>query len=311
MLPLGKPSPLLDAASAVAPEHGARHRFAVNISPEWTTQHSVLGGFLNVMILSAAQKFIAQEFGGARYPDPIHVFVQFLKTVVPGLVSLRCTCLRVSSRQCVVRVELTQTRSQAPARGSASTVAPEQPAAVAIVTYADMAKEQGLTQDPSSIGPSQFPDRVRDCEVIDDPVVDATPVTSKLNWRAPRASNGLWGHRLGGHQREVWVSFQDGSAISDILHLALLSDMPLQPPATHQPKFYDQYGLSTLCLSVEFKKRPDPSTQWVLVKSNSNSVCNGRYDVQVQIVAENGDLLALSHHVLHIFGLRVREKAKI
>ena len=176
-----------------------------------------------MMILSAAQKFIAQEFGGARYPDPIHVFVQFLKTVVPGLVSLRCTCLRVSSRQCIVRVELMQTRSQPPARDSASTA--EQPAAVAIVTYTDMAKEQGPTQGSSSIGPSQFPDRVRDCEVIDDPVVDATPVTSKLNWRAPRASNGLWGHRLGGHQREVWVSFRDGSAISHILHLALLSDM--------------------------------------------------------------------------------------
>lgn len=62
---------------------------------------------------------------------------------------------------------------------------------------------------------------------------------------------------------------------------------------------------------MEFKKRPHPSTQWVLVKSNSNLIRNGRYDVQVQILAENGDLLALSNHVLHVFGLRGREKARI
>ncbi|PLB45243.1 hypothetical protein P170DRAFT_366065 [Aspergillus steynii IBT 23096] len=311
MSSLATSSPLLDAASSITQENGARHRFVVDISPEWTTQHSVLGGFLNVMALSATRKFLAQEFGDAQYPDPIHAFVQFLKMVPPGLVSLCCTCLRVSSRQCVVRVELAQTKSLRPPRDPASTSTAE-PAAVAIVTYADLSKEHGLTQTAANPTiPSRFPDRVRDCAVIDDPIVDATPVTSKLNWVAPRASNGLWGHRLGGHQREVWISFRDGSAISDVLHLALLSDMPLQPPATHEPKFYERYALFTLCLSVEFKKRPHPSTQWVLVKSNSHTVRNGRYDVQVQILAENGDLLALSHHVLHVFGLRAREKAKM
>lgn len=168
-----------------------------------------------MMALSATRKFLAQEFGTTRYPDPIHAFVQFLKMVPPGPVSLRCTGLRVSSRQCVVRVELAQ------AQASASELA-----AVAIVTHADLSKEHGLTQTAAApVSASRFPNRVRDCEIIDDPVVDATPVTSKLNWVAPRAANGLWGHRLGGHQREVWISFRDGSAISDVLHLALLSDM--------------------------------------------------------------------------------------
>lgn len=181
------------------------------------------------MMLSAGQKFIAQEFGGPQYPDPIHAFVQFLQTVPPGPVSLRCTCLRVSSRQCVVRVELARMRPQPRARHSAST-SPSGPAAVAILTYANMSKERGLTQSAPPTAPGHLPDRARECEVIDDPVVDATPVTSKLNWVAPRAPNGLWGHRLGGHQREVWISFRDGSAISDVLHLALLSDMVIGPP---------------------------------------------------------------------------------
>jgi hypothetical protein len=40
-------------------------------------------------------------------------------------------------------------------------------------------------------------------------------------------------------------------------------------------------------------------------------VSNGRYDVNLQILAENGDILALSNHVLYISELRPRKGAKM
>ena len=79
---------------------------------------------------------------------------------------------------------------------------------------------------------------------------------------------------------------------------------PLQPPATHEQGFYTRHALSTLCLSVEFKKNPSPDTQWVMTRSHSNKVSNGRYDVNLQILDESGDLLALSNHVVYILPLR-------
>ncbi|GAB1191901.1 hypothetical protein APSETT444_001085 [Aspergillus pseudonomiae] len=254
-------------------------------------------------MLSAAQKLNALEFGEERFPDPIHVFVQFLHMVPPGQVVVTCKHLRVSSRQCVVRVEV--------ARPAASGK-PSSPATVGIVTCANISKEEGLTQHSKPAFAVPLPDRHTECVKIDDPVVDSTPVTSKLNWVSPKAANGLWGHRVGGHHREVWVSFRDGSNISDHLHLALLSDMPLQPAATHQAGFYFKYALSTLCMTVEFKKRPDPSTQWVMIRSNSHLVANGRYDVNIQILDEEGNILALSNHVVYVSELRARAKgAKI
>lgn len=78
---------------------------------------------------------------------------------------------------------------------------------------------------------------------------------------------------------------------------------PLQPPATHIADFYMHYALSTLCLSVEFKKRPEPETEWVLLRSNSHKVADGRYDVNIQVFNEDGEVLALSNHVLYISGL--------
>ncbi|BCR95750.1 thioesterase family protein [Aspergillus luchuensis] len=138
------------------------------------------------------------------------------------------------------------------------------------------------------------------------PFVSSTPVTAKMNWVAPRSPQGLWGHRLGGHNREVWLSFRDGSKLSDVLHLAYLSDLPLQPPATHIPDFYAKYAISTLCLSIEFKRRPDPSTDWIMVRSNSNKVSNGRYDAALQLLDERGNLLALSNHVVFTSDLKPR-----
>lgn len=275
----------------------------------------MLGGFLNALMLSATRKYLELEFGPGRYPDPIHVFVQFLNIVPPGQVIITCHILRTSSRQCVVRVELSRLVSAAEVQSTT----------VAIVTYGDLSKEKGLSQDAEAALSlsTPLPNRDTECVPIDDPVVDATPVTRKLHWIAPQGANGLWGHRLGGHQREVWLSPRDGSKWSSIFHLAMLADMvgqhhnqplhslpatndqqPLQPPATHEQGFYTRYALSTLCLSVEFKRNPHPDTQWVMTRSNSTKVFNGRYDVNLQILDESGELLALSHHVVYIVPLK-------
>lgn len=178
-------------------------------------------------MLSAAKKFIVTELGDGRFPDPVHAFVQFLSMVPPGPVSITCKFLRVSKRQCVVNVELVRS-------SAALWKKPELPATVGIFTYGDLSKERGLSQasDPALRIP--VPPRETECVTIDDPVVDSTPVTRKLHWLAPRSANGLWGHRLGGHNREVWISFRDGSKISDCLHLALLSDM-VSPHGIYHP----------------------------------------------------------------------------
>lgn len=163
-------------------------------------------------MLSATRKYLELEFGPGRYPDPVNVFVQFLSMVPPGAVVITCNRLRNSSRQCVLRVELSRP-------GSAEFTT------VSIVTFGDLSKEKGLSQDTRPAIPTPLPQRQTECVPIDDPVVDATPVTRKLHWIAPKGANGLWGHRLGGHHREVWLSPRDGSKLSSIYHLALLADL--------------------------------------------------------------------------------------
>ncbi|GAA83522.1 hypothetical protein AKAW_01637 [Aspergillus luchuensis IFO 4308] len=271
---------LLDVVSSLSSVPGTRNQYAVKITRDWCTQHSVLGGFSTAIMLAAGQRFLDQELGVGRYPDPVHAFVQFLHMVHPGPSIITCTLLRVSKKQAVLQVEL----ARAPKPGEDSDSYPT--TTLGIFTYGDISKEKGLTQETRPVITRPPPDRLTECVTIDDP--------------------GLWGHRLGGHNREVWLSFRDGSKLSDVLHLAYLSDLPLQPPATHIPDFYAKYAISTLCLSIEFKRRPDPSTDWIMVRSNSNKVSNGRYDAALQLLDERGNLLALSNHVVFTSDLKPR-----
>ncbi|GAT27225.1 hypothetical protein RIB2604_02109130 [Aspergillus luchuensis] len=240
-------------------------------------------------MLAAGQRFLDQELGVGRYPDPVHAFVQFLHMVHPGPSIITCTLLRVSKKQAVLQVEL----ARAPKPGEDSD---SYPTTTLAKKRASRKKRGRSSLDHPLIGSLN-------ALLSTTPFVSSTPVTAKMNWVAPRSPQGLWGHRLGGHNREVWLSFRDGSKLSDVLHLAYLSDLP---PATHIPDFYAKYAISTLCLSIEFKRRPDPSTDWIMVRSNSNKVSNGRYDAALQLLDERGNLLALSNHVVFTSDLKPR-----
>lgn len=209
-------------------QNGPRRCMLATATPSATdTQadlnRAVLGGFLISVILAATRKYIDAKFGEGRYPDPISVFVQFLRPIPAGKVFVVCQILRSSSRQCVIKVELSTTKPSSTESSDSPSAEGGRCSTVAIITQGDLSKENGVSQETKPIIAADLPNRETQCTQITDPIVEATPVTSKLRWIAPRSPDGLWGHRLGGHIREVWLSFKDGSKI-DTLALGLLSD---------------------------------------------------------------------------------------
>lgn len=52
----------------------------------------------------------------------------------------------------------------------------------------------------------------------------------------------------------------------------------------------------TLSLSLEIKKDPKDS-KWLFMKIRTHKILNGRFDQEVQVIDEEGDLVALSKHV--------------
>lgn len=66
----------------------------------------------------------------------------------------------------------------------------------------------------------------------------------------------------------------------------------------------------TACLSVEVKKDPREA-EWLFMRIRSHKIVNGRFDEEVQVVDEGGDLVALSKHVCLSVEQRRRDPRKM
>jgi hypothetical protein len=52
----------------------------------------------------------------------------------------------------------------------------------------------------------------------------------------------------------------------------------------------------TLCMSSEIKKDPK-GAKWLFMRITTHAIKNGRFDTDIYVVDEEGDLVALSKHV--------------
>jgi archaeosine-15-forming tRNA-guanine transglycosylase len=70
-------------------------------------------------------------------------------------------------------------------------------------------------------------------------------------------------------------------------------------PGNYFPDRHDNkvgVGYPTLCMSSEIKKDPK-GTKWLFMKITAHEIKNGRFDTDVYVVDEEGELVALSKHV--------------
>ena len=59
----------------------------------------------------------------------------------------------------------------------------------------------------------------------------------------------------------------------------------------------------TLVLNLDIKKAlPEEGVEWLFVRVQAKQIRNGRMDLEVTIMDEDGDIVALSHHVSLILG---------
>ena len=53
-----------------------------------------------------------------------------------------------------------------------------------------------------------------------------------------------------------------------------------------------------MLLNIDFKKElPEEGVEWLFVRVQAKQIKNGRMDLEIVILDEEGDIVALSHHV--------------
>ena len=72
---------------------------------------------------------------------------------------------------------------------------------------------------------------------------------------------------------------------------------------TGEKKPLARFWYPTVVLNVEIKKAlPEEGLEWLFVRSRSKMIKNGRLDIEVVILDQLGDLVALGHQVALVLG---------
>ena len=59
-----------------------------------------------------------------------------------------------------------------------------------------------------------------------------------------------------------------------------------------------RFWYPTVLLNMDFKKPlPEEGVEWLFVRADTKQIKNGRMDIDIVILDEEGDIVALSHHV--------------
>lgn len=75
----------------------------------------------------------------------------------------------------------------------------------------------------------------------------------------------------------------------------------MQPPLTDERDLGSQLQISTVSLTNEYKRPVPDSMEWVLIRTYTHVVRNGRYDVDAFVIdPATSEILALSRHIIYV-----------
>jgi acyl-CoA thioesterase len=132
--------------------------------------------------------------------------------------------------------------------------------------------------------------------------MNVIPINRKLRqYISAGGANLRWNDRLGPGVREAWIKMDDGSGF-DVRILGKLCDPFLSMPTTfpldqnEAQKNLMAFVYPTISMTTGIRRDPK-GAEWLFVRIQSQKVENGRYSVDITILDEEGELVAVSRNM--------------
>ncbi|KAK9782014.1 putative Thioesterase-like superfamily-domain-containing protein [Seiridium cardinale] len=277
------------------------HSYRANLRDEWSIGSVPHGGVVTSVLQSVARKHFLTTLQSQNQPDCITLHVDFVQRTSVGPAVVKVQDLKLGRQTSTVQLTLTQ--------GGRNEV-------MAVLTHANIALESGLSLPTAwALNPAPHPANLNALAkhgtdgtwvLWNSPRPDFRKALSNVNIYTPK------GARVDRGIMEQWVRFKNGERFTNTC-LGLLSDMFPQMAESYiddqealekaniSPKQLTMHWYPTLALNLDIKKLlPEAGAEWVFVRIQSKAIANGRKDLEVIIMDEKGELVALSHHVAMI-----------
>ncbi|KAH8799704.1 thioesterase-like superfamily-domain-containing protein [Xylogone sp. PMI_703] len=294
-------------AIKVTPLQGTENsQFEATVPWDWCGGTHAHGGYINSLLMSTARTYFLSKYASQPQPDPINIHVQYILPVEIGKVRLLVDELSIKKRYSVVQISL---QKQHPKSLKFQTHV------LVIVTQGNLATEQGQTISiPPMISKSEIPDRRTACEefILPTWLKKLLPVANNFRTFKRTGGKSRFLSRKGLNVKDFWTRWADETQKFDLISLGIVCDNFFSAPTNFYDDLEDlkQYVYPTTCISIEVKKDPG-NAAWLFVEVVSNQIKNGRFDQEVHVFDEEGDLVALSKHVSTAIDLKWRNPKNV
>ncbi|KAI9762178.1 MAG: hypothetical protein M1840_001449 [Geoglossum simile] len=297
-------------AEATAVRQIDSHTYSAFFQDDWSVGNVPHGGLVTSAFLQATSKHFATTLRAQGQPHTIIAHLDFFRRTQTGPAKLVVKDLKLGRQTSVIHITLIQN---------------DQEEVTGTLTNSNINAESGLSLDTEySLHPPPVPVDLSKLRGDTDPNWELLDTIARPGFRKVFTKATTWLPRQGQHHHSLadeWIAFSNGERftneslgfVCDIWPLPIEAYRPQnahrtkggKPSKTPLDSNGTPYWYPTLALNLDIKKTlPAEGVEFLFVRVRTKKVLNGRFDLEVVITDEEGDVVALSHQVSLILGMQ-------
>jgi hypothetical protein len=297
------------------------HTYTIDFDPAWTIgtgtytivpwneQHPPLtiespvphGGYVTAVFMRVVSQHFSTTLAHQNQPHTIALHLDFLRRTQIGPATFKVKDVKLGRQTSVVHVTLLQDGREE---------------VVGYITNSNISTEEGVSFSTAwKLQPAPLPADLSKFESDEDPnwaarerwpFSDFRKATLNVRSFFPRAGQpapGIIDEWLCLRNGENWTNEALGSVVDtfpQVIEGYILGDDPYSVENERSGKKEEQVGFwyPTVLLNMDVKKAlPKEGVKWLFVRLQAKKIKNGRFDLEIVVLDEEGDVVALSHHV--------------
>lgn len=290
-------------AEATAITQLSSHTYSADFPDDWCIGSVPHGGFVTAMFLTVAQDHFKSTLCSQNQPHSIALHLDFLRRTQGGAALFTVRDVKLGRQTSVIHITLSQ--------GSLSNPREE---VVGYITNSNFATEEGvtfsthyqLTPPPPKVDLALLKhDKDKNwARQGDMPFARFRKATTKTQFHFPRRGQP---HK---NIADEWIRLANGENWTNA-SLGYVCDMWPMPVEAflYSENPYDiksregslrpaRFWYPTVLLNLEIKKSlSKKGVEWLFARVITKSIKNGRMDLEIVILDEGGEIVALSNHV--------------
>ncbi|CAN8100171.1 unnamed protein product [Discula destructiva] len=298
---------MVSLVDGIAVKPVSSHEYSAYFHDNWCIGSVPHGGYVTSCFMQVAKTHFSATLSSQNQPHTIALHLEFVRRTEAGAATFHVRDVKLGRLTSTIHISLFQNGREE---------------VLGYFIHANIPLESGPSFGTKwSLEPTPAPVRVPALAAGTDPhwaerdampFADFRKASQNVRFFFPRG-----GQPHGGSVVDEWIAMRSGEKFTDV-SLGMVVDMFPQmietfrndsdPYATEGDARKDEvemrkkgtakYWYPTLLLNLDVKKAlPEHGVDWLFLRTRAKQIKNGRFDLEVIVLDETGDVVALSHHV--------------